>query len=173
MNSEIIWYQNTKQLLFKELPYEDFDHLFKSINSFYQSIATINTRLWYDFKYLNSVLNLYFINFSKFKNPRPVFFALLFKYIAKGTIKSRTSSEEFFNKFCSLDRSYSLGNIRTSVNYYLVQNEFIPNDLGIIDSDFNLFNDILLSNTPVEVAPNVLSGVYFGYDEGLSFKFKR
>lgn len=173
MNSEIIWYHNTKQLLYKDFDYDNFNHLFKSINSFYQNVFPVTSRLWYNFKYINSILNLYFINFSKFKNPLPIFYALIFKHISTETLRLKVSSVEFFNMFYKQDRLYPLGNIKSHVIFYLTNEYFINNDIGVVESDFNLFTDILIINSPIKISSNIFSGVYFGFDDGLSFKFKR
>ena len=73
MENEITWYNNIKQLVFNNYTYEDYDNIFKTLNEVYRSASPNSDRLWFDFKYLNSLLNLYLINHSKFKNPYPIF----------------------------------------------------------------------------------------------------
>ena len=173
MENEITWYNNIKQLVFNNYTYEDYDNIFKTLNEVYRSASPSSDRLWFDFKYLNSLLNLYLINHSKFKNPYPIFFALIFKHITSETRMFKTSSVEMFNRFLQLERTYSLDSVNKAVKFLLLNNVYTPNDLGICESDFDLYNDILLTHKPAKISPTLIAGVYFGSSYDLLFKFRR
>ena len=173
MQNEIIWNNNIKQLVFPEYSYEDYDHVFKTLNKVYNNVSNEGGRLWFDFKYLNSLLNLYLINHSKFKNPYPIFFSLLFKNITSETKKVKTNSIELFNLFLQLDRTYSLGTVGRAVRFILSNENYIANDLGVNESDFNLYKDILLTHNPAKISSNLIAGIYFGTSNDLVFKFRR
>ena len=173
MENEITWYNNLKQLVFNNYTYEDYNHIFKTLNEVYRNVSSNSNRLWFDFKYLNSLLNLYLTNHSKFKNPYPIFFALVFKHITSETRQSKVTSFEMFNKFLQLDRTYSLGPINRSIKFLLMNELYVSNDLGICESDFDLYKDILLTHTPAKISPNIIAGIYFGSSNDLLFKFRR
>lgn len=173
MENEITWYNNLKQLVFNNYTYEEYDHIFKTLNEVYRSVSPNSDRLWFDFKYLNSLLNLYFINHSKFKNPYPIFFALVFKHITSETRQSKTTSLEMFNRFLQLDRTYSLGTLGRPTKFLLSTDTYVSNDMGICESDFDLYKDILLTHIPAKISPTLIAGIYFGSSNDLLFKFRR
>ena len=52
MENEITWYNNLKQLVFNNYTYEDYNHIFKTLNEVYRNVSSNSNRLWFDFKYL-------------------------------------------------------------------------------------------------------------------------
>lgn len=113
--------------------------------------------------------------FDKIEDPYPLFFALIFKYILKEPYSLKYNNDsniQVFLNFLKLDRSYSLGKIKNTVIYYLFNDSYVSNDLGITESDFSIFQDILLSVSPVMIKPNIFGGMFFDVNPSISFRFK-
>ena len=89
------------------------------------------------------------------------------------TKKVKTNSIELFNLFLQLDRTYSLGTVGRAVRFILSNENYIANDFGVNESDFNLYKDILLTHNPAKISSNLIAGIYFGTSNDLVFKFRR
>ncbi len=146
---EIIFINNIKERLFDLLPQKDFDSILdKLLNE-----TLKDNHIWYDIKYINSCLELFFIYFNKFNKPLPVFYCLF-----------NTSTIDLPST------------ISRQISFLKHSKEFINNDLNISENDFNLYKSILIYCNYVEVPTQNSSKLYGGLssetDKGISFKFK-
>lgn len=154
--NEIIYINNIKERLFNHLSEEQFNIYLKDFSDLYQNKSN---HVWYDIKYLNSCLDLFFIYFNKFNDPLSVFYSFFFKDLEK--LRSFT-----------LDKK-----TKQKISYFNHCSEFILNDLNIKENDFDLYKSILIYNDYICIPTNDSSKLYSGLsvesEKGLSFKFKR
>lgn len=145
--NEIIYINNIKERLFNDLPYDVF---IKHIEYLYSLFLENSTHFWYDIKYLNSCLELFFIYFDQIKTPLPVFYSL---FLCINYQKDKVLSSK--------------------INYLLSNDEYIFNDLNINEEDFYIFKSIITYNDYVKIYPNLFTGLSLESENGLVFKFKR
>lgn len=154
--NEIIYINNIKERLFNHLSEEQFNTHLKDLLGLYQNKSN---HIWYDVKYINSCLDLFFIYFNKFNDPLSIFYAFFFKDLEK--LKSY-----------NLDKK-----IKQKISYFNCCPEYLANDLNIKENDFDLYKSILIYNDYLNIPTNDKSRLYSGLsiesEKGLSFKFKR
>lgn len=157
--NDLLYLNNIKERLFNHLSSEDFDSLLTNLLNIFNKSST---HFWYDIKYLNSCLELYFIYFSKIEKPLPLFYSFFLK-----NVKHKVDLS-----FLNLDF-----NTKNKLYYFKNCKEFILNDLNISENDFNIFQSICLFNDyikiPLKEKAILCSGFSLDSDRGLSFKFKR
>lgn len=160
MNLELLYVNNIKERIFPELSEKDFLSFIEKITNLYSSKSN---HLWYDLKYLNSCLELFFIYYNKLSKPLPVFYALVLSGL-------KNPSQVF------LDFNLSKNTYR-EVNFYLTTtSEYFINDLKITENDYDLYSSIktYCDYIPVHIDNNsqLYGGLSIETDRGLSFKFK-
>lgn len=154
---EIVYINNIKEKILPNLKESDVDAYIKSLAD---SFKTHSDHIWYDLKYLNTLLELYFIYYSKIKEPKAFFYALIFKNLPY----------KILDKLIENDKQ-----LRNKVSC-LLNDTYLLNDLGITENDYDLLNSILLYAQYIEVpvpAGKLYSGISYDIEKGLSFKFKR
>lgn len=118
----------------------------------------------------------YLTVFKKFNTPLPFFFALIFKFIYQEPHRKRYNpslNAEVFLNFLKTDRSYQLGiNLKNQVLFCLINNEYVVNDVGISQSDFQLFQDILLKSSPVVISHQIFLGLLISEVASLQFRYR-
>lgn len=171
---QIVWQNNIKELLYTKTDPEEFQKLIEQITDLYVTQFKISGKVWCDLKYLNTVLMLFFTYFKKFNNPSQVFFSLVFKNISNDTSEDKRLNLDLFKAFANVNTDFYIcsNNTKCGVYYLLTQDEFLTNDVGVSENDFELFKDILLYANVVKVRPNIWSGLLFDSEHGLSFKYK-
>lgn len=154
--NEIIYINNIKERLFNHLSQDQFNNHLEDLLNLYQ----VNSKhIWYDIKYLNSCLDLFFIYFNKFNDPLPIFYSFFFKEIKK-------------------PYTFILDNkIKQKIFYFNSYSEYVENDLNIKQNDFELYQSIIVYNDYINIPTKDKSKLYSGLsiesERGLSFKFKR
>lgn len=153
--NEIIYINNIKERLFNHLSEDQFNTYLNTLLDLYQAETN---HIWYDIKYLNSCLDLFFIYFNKFNDPLTIFYSFFFK----------NNKKISFN----LDKI-----IKQKISFLNTSSEFIFNDLNIKENDFELYQSILIYTDYIHIPTNdkskLFSGLSIESDKGLSFKFKR
>ena len=153
---DLIYIKNIKERLFEGMPQEDFDSFISNLLIIFEKNSS---HIWYDLKYINTCLELFFIYYKKVKNPLPFFYSLFFKNID--------------TSFLSAVKLHS--EIKSSIFFFTNTEEYLSNDLGITEQEYDLFKSILqyadYINIPVPVGV-LYSGLSSESEKGLSFKFK-
>lgn len=164
MNNNILWSKNIHQLLFNHLEEDCFNLFIADLESCY----TLNKskHIWKDFQYLNTCLDLFLSYIDKIKNPVVLFYAIIFSNIPD---KSK------LKLFIANDRTYDICNTKLipKVLFLLNNDEFVNNDFGVTQEDFNYYQDILKYSEGIKIESNIFVGLSIQTDKGLSFKFKR
>lgn len=113
--------------------------------------------------------------YKKFNNPKAIFFAIIFHHILKEPVNNLLSFKlnvECFDHFMQQDRSFALGNNIINPVKFLIQNvDYISNDF-LTENDFNLYRDILLYYSPIQINSYTFSGFMFDIENGLCFRYK-
>lgn len=158
--NDLIYINNIKERLFDHFSQEEFDTHIQILIDLYLNKS--KKHLWYDYKYLNSCLELFFIYFNKINNPLPLFYSIFLKNI--------NTSLHILN----LNLSKSLIN---QIAYLKDINEYILNDLNINENDYDILNSILYYNKEINVVitekTQIYAGLSYETENGVSFKFKR
>lgn len=158
--NDLVYINNIKERLFDHLSEEEFNtHILELLDLF---LNKSKKHVWYDIKYLNSCLELYFIYFNKINNPLPLFYTIFFK-----NIKS--------NKHIT---NLSLSKILKNQIFYLKNySQYVLNDLNINENDYDILNSILFFNKEINVELNenvqIYSGLSYETENGLAFRFRR
>lgn len=113
--NEITYTNNIKERLFEKMNKEELGFLLQELVN---SIKD-HSHLWYDINYIDSCLELFFIYFDKIQNPLPLFYS-------------------FFK-----NHNPPISNLKQK-NFLNNINNFIYNDIGITENDFNIYQSIII-----------------------------
>lgn len=131
-------------------------------------ILVSNTgKTWADWPYVQELLLTYLSLLKDVHNKRAVFYALCFKNILEEDINTTASCnidafDDYVESYIYIDP-----NTINAVNMMLTEKEFTSNDF-LLESDYNIYKDIITFCNPCEVESKVFMVVKSG--TGLTFK---
>ena len=167
MTTNIIDYTKTiEYYLFKQFDKNTLHNFLDNFSEYYQESLLKFRKIWATQEYLNSLILTFLTVQKDIVEKDSVFLALIFKYaFTDNYLASDVTifNINYFIKFMHKYNAFALNIYKEKVLYFLTNSEFMKNDLGITENDFNLYLDILMYNQPVVYFDFVYTTYY--YDE--------
>lgn len=149
--------------LFKDMSTESLQRLIDKFCQFYDLSLKQYRKIWSNEDYINSVVLSFLSIHNKIIDRDSVFLALLFKYAYADDyvhVDVTVFNVEYFLKFVT---DFELEGIQQHVDkvLFLLQcDEFLENDVGVCETDFYYYQDILMYCQPIIYFPSVYTCYY-------------